>query len=260
MMSEVKWIKIATNIFDDEKIKLIEILPEADGIIVIWFKLLCLAGKQNNNGIFMMNDKIAYTDEMLSTIFRKPLPLIRSALKTFEDFKMIEIINNVITIPNWEKHQNIDGLEKIREQGKLRAAKHREKQKQLVNTESNVTVTLRNALDIDIEKDKDINNLLPHTHVREEEEFKPTLNEIIQFCKDNNFKINPNDFYNYYNSLNWKINGQPIQNWKALLRTCEFNPKNNNNTSSTSTNTKKLDDPEWLQEYVANFEDNVQNL
>ena len=85
-MSEVKWIKIATNIFDDEKIKLIEILPEADGIIVIWFKLLCLAGKQNNNGIFMLNDKIAYTDEMLSTIFRKPLPLVRLALTTFNQY------------------------------------------------------------------------------------------------------------------------------------------------------------------------------
>ena len=259
-MSEVKWIKIATNIFDDEKIKLIEILPEADGIIVIWFKLLCLAGKQNNNGIFMMNDKIAYTDEMLSTIFRKPLPLIRSALGTFENFQMIEIINNVITIPNWDKHQNIDGLEKIREQGKLRAAKHREKQKQLVNNESNVTVTLRNALDIDIEKDKDNNNLLPHTYMREEEEeFKPTLNEIIQFCKDNNFKINPNDFYNYYNSLDWKINGETIKNWKALLRTCEFNPKNNNTTSSAS-NKKVSKDPDWLVEYVKHFEDDIDCL
>ena len=49
-MADVKWIKIATDIFDDEKILLIESLPEADSIIVIWFKLLCLAGKQNNSG------------------------------------------------------------------------------------------------------------------------------------------------------------------------------------------------------------------
>ena len=48
-MSDVKWIKITTGIFDDDKILLIESLPEADSIIVIWFKLLCLAGKQNNN-------------------------------------------------------------------------------------------------------------------------------------------------------------------------------------------------------------------
>ena len=46
-MSNVKWIKMTVNIFDDEKILLIESLPDADSIIVIWFKLLCLAGKQN---------------------------------------------------------------------------------------------------------------------------------------------------------------------------------------------------------------------
>ena len=66
MSADVKWIKIVTDIFDDEKILLIESMPESDGIIVIWFKLLCLAGKQNNNGILMLNDKLPYTDEMLA--------------------------------------------------------------------------------------------------------------------------------------------------------------------------------------------------
>ena len=50
-MAEVKWIKITTDIFDDEKILLIESLPDSDSIIVIWFKLLCLAGKMNNSGV-----------------------------------------------------------------------------------------------------------------------------------------------------------------------------------------------------------------
>ena len=70
-MSDVKWIKITTDIFNDEKMLLIETLPEADSMIVIWFKLLCLAGKENNSGVFLMNDKIAYTDKMLATIFRR---------------------------------------------------------------------------------------------------------------------------------------------------------------------------------------------
>ena len=39
-MADIKWIKITTDIFDDEKILLIESLPEADSIIVIWFNLL----------------------------------------------------------------------------------------------------------------------------------------------------------------------------------------------------------------------------
>ena len=49
-MAEVKWIKITTNIFDDEKIKLIDTMPDRDALLVVWFKLLTLAGKTNDNG------------------------------------------------------------------------------------------------------------------------------------------------------------------------------------------------------------------
>ena len=127
-MAEVKWIKITTDIFDDEKILLIESLPERDSLIVIWFKLLCMAGKQNNSGVFTLNDRIAYTDEMLSTIFRRPLNTVRLALSTFQQYGMIEILDGVITIPNWEKHQNLDKLEHAREQTRQRVARHRAKQ------------------------------------------------------------------------------------------------------------------------------------
>ena len=162
-MSEIKWIKICTDIFNDEKILLIESMPEKDSLIVIWFKLLCMAGRQNNNGVFMVNDKIAYTDEMLATIFRRPLNTIRLALSTFEQYGMIEIINGAITIPNWEKHQSIDKMEKLREQNRQRVATYRAKQKLIASNDNcNVTVTQSNAidknrLDKDIDKEKDIN-------------------------------------------------------------------------------------------------------
>ncbi len=155
-MSEIKWIKITTDIFDDEKICLIDALPDRDAIIVIWFKILALAGKHNRNGLLMMSDKVHYTDEMLATIFRRPLNTVRMALGVFEQFGMVEIIDGVITLPNWEKHQNIDGMEKIKEQTRNRVARHREKQKNLAlgNVTCNVTVTDGNALEEDKDKNK----------------------------------------------------------------------------------------------------------
>lgn len=155
-MSEIKWIKITTDIFDDEKICLIDALPDRDAILVIWFKILALAGKHNRNGLLMMSDKVHYTDEMLATIFRRPLNTVRMALGVFEQFGMVEIIDGVITLPNWEKHQNIDGMEKIKEQTRNRVARHREKQKNLAlgNVTGNVTVTDGNALEEDKDKNK----------------------------------------------------------------------------------------------------------
>ena len=136
-MADVKWIKITTDIFDDEKILLVESMPEADSLIVIWFKLLCLAGKMNNSGVFMLNDKIAYTDKMLSTIFRRKETTVQLALQTFEQFGMIEIIDGVITIPNWGKHQSLDQLEKKRVSQREYMRQYREKQKLLsCNTNS----------------------------------------------------------------------------------------------------------------------------
>lgn len=131
-MAEVKWIKITTDIFDDEKILMIESMPSADSIIVIWLKLLTFAGKQNNDGVFLMSNRIAYTDEMLACIFRRDVNLVRLALKTFEQFGMIEIVEGVVTIPNWGKHQTLDAYEKKKIRDRERIAKKRAEQKALI--------------------------------------------------------------------------------------------------------------------------------
>ena len=138
-MADVKWIKIITGIFDDEKILLIESMPSADSIIVIWFKLLTLAGKQNNDGVFMMSNRIPYTDEMLASIFRRDVNTVRMALKVFEQFGMIEIINNVITIPNWNKHQTLDAYEKKKERDRLYQAERRAAQRALIAKSSDAS-------------------------------------------------------------------------------------------------------------------------
>lgn len=139
MANDVKWIKITTDIFDDEKILMIESMPSADSIIVIWLKLLTFAGKQNNNGVFLMSNRIAYTDEMLACIFRRDVNLVRLALKTFEQFGMIEIIEKVITIPNWNKHQNLDAYEKKKERDKLYMRERRAAQKALIEKSSDMS-------------------------------------------------------------------------------------------------------------------------
>lgn len=158
-MASVKWIKITTDIFDDEKIMLIESMPDAYAIITVWFKLLCLAGKQNNSGVFMLG-RIPYTDKMLATIFRMKESTVTMALQTFESFGMVEIVDGVITIPNWEKHQSLDKLEQAKEKTRQRVAKHREKQKLLADgsVTGNVTVTQSNA--DRLEEDKDIDKEL----------------------------------------------------------------------------------------------------
>lgn len=116
---------------------LIENLPSADSIIVIWFKLLCLAGKNNNSGVFILNDKIAYTDEMLATVFRRDINTVRLALKTFENYGMIEIVSGVYTIPNWGKYQNLDKIEQKSQYMRNYMQEYRKKQKDKIECKTN---------------------------------------------------------------------------------------------------------------------------
>ncbi|WP_180368420.1 phage replisome organizer N-terminal domain-containing protein, partial [Oenococcus oeni] len=50
-MAEIHWIKLKTTMFDDEKIRLIQSVPESDSILIIWIRLLVLAGKTNDDGL-----------------------------------------------------------------------------------------------------------------------------------------------------------------------------------------------------------------
>lgn len=132
-MADVKWIKLSTSMFEDEKIRLIESLPDADTLLIIWIKLLSQAGRTNANGYIFLSENIPFTEEMLSTLFNRPIATVRLALQTFKQFGMIDITDDqYICISNWEKHQNIDGLDKIREQNRLRKQKQRDKEKQFL--------------------------------------------------------------------------------------------------------------------------------
>ena len=188
MSSEVKWIKIVTDIFDDEKILLIESMPDADAIIVIWFKLLCLAGKQNNDGVLIMNNRIPYNDEMLAHIFRRPLNTVRLALKTFEQYGMIEIVNNTITIPNWSKHQQLDSLEKKRERQREWVAEKREKQRLIANSgnlSTSTSVDMSTPVDaLERDKERDIERDIHTTYV---------CSEIVPISEPPAFRIILND-------------------------------------------------------------------
>lgn len=153
-MAEVQWIKIVPELFDDDKIQLIESMPEGDTILVIWFRLLCFAGKKNNGGVFTLSDKKPYDAQMFATIFHRPVSAIELALNTFESFGMVEIIKNTYTIANWEKHQNIDKMDEIREYNRQKKRESRAKKK-LLESVNDKSMTSQPCQDIEEEKEEE---------------------------------------------------------------------------------------------------------
>lgn len=172
-MAEIKWIKISCDMFNDEAIKLIEQMPDGDAIIVVWLKLLIMAGKINDSGYLYFKKEIPYTDEMLSTVFCRPLNTIRLALKTFENFGMIQFTDEQsIYITNWEKYQNIAGMEQLKEYNRMAKRRQRQKEKELkliADSQGQCQGQVIDCHETDIDKELDIDKDI---EIKEEEKKK----------------------------------------------------------------------------------------
>ncbi|ABR34383.1 phage replisome organizer N-terminal domain-containing protein [Clostridium beijerinckii] len=160
-MADIKWIKLATNMHDDEKMKLIDAMPNRDTIHYVWIRILLLGGKLNANGKVFLSEGKPLTAKMLAVLFSRPLEDIKITLKVLSNFGMIEIASDkVIRIVNWDKHQNIEGMERVREQNRKRVENHREKKKEEKNAaKSNKEETQEDKVleeFIDLEENQDL--------------------------------------------------------------------------------------------------------
>lgn len=144
-MSDVHWIKLAVDTFTDEKIRLIEALPQGDTLLVVWLKLLTLAGKTNDDGFIYVSANLPYTPDRLSIVLNRPVKIVQTALKLFTDMGMIEQNGKGIHITNWTKHQNAEKLDRMRERTRARVAKHRSA---TCNAVCNADVTLGEPLHV----------------------------------------------------------------------------------------------------------------
>ena len=173
-MAEVKWVKLTVDMFDNRKIKYIRKLPEGNNIVLIWVMLLTMAGRCNAGGMIFLTENVPYTPKMLADELDFEENTVILALQALENLNMIVTDNGFFAIAGWDKYQNIDGMEKIKEQNRKRQAKFKKKKKLLIgNVTDNVTVTQGNATEEEKEEEKEkeeeIHSFI-HSNAREDED------------------------------------------------------------------------------------------
>ena len=149
-MGEVKWIKLAVDMFSNRKIRMIESMDNGDALLVFWIKLLTLAGQINDGGQIYFTPEMPYTQKSLALYLNTNMAIVSQGLDLFKAYGMIEIDRGYITITNWDKYQNVNGMERIREQTRKRVERYREKAKTERNVTETLHVTLGNATEEDI--------------------------------------------------------------------------------------------------------------
>lgn len=165
-MADVKWIKITTDMFDNRKIKHLRRLPDGNNIVLIWVMLLTMAGRCNSGGMIFLTENIPYTPKMLADELDFEEATVQLALKALEQLGMVSTSGNgFLMVDGWENHQNIEGMEKIRESKRLAQARWRAK-KALIGEKSTVDTTVDTTSisvdhaeeDIERELEKELDN------------------------------------------------------------------------------------------------------
>ena len=241
-MADVRWIKITTDMFDNRKIRHLRRLPDGNNIVLIWVMLLTMAGRCNASGMIFLTENIPYSPKMLADELDFEENTVILALKALEQLNMIVTNGSFFSIAGWEEYQNIEGMEKIREQNRLRKAKYDARQKALSasNVTGNVTVTQSNATDIDKEIDIEIEKDIDIEEDTEDkrppvpyETIKNIYNEIcVSFPKCNTLSSNRKK------SIKARFtSGYTVEDFKTLFTKAEasnfLKGKNNRNWSAT---------------------------
>ena len=145
--------------FDNRKIKHLRRLPDGNSIVLIWVMLLTLAGRCNSGGMIFLTENIPYTPKMLADELDFEESTVQLALAVLEQLGMIQTTGDgFLAVTGWSEHQNIEGMDKIRESKRLAQARWRAKNKELpaaVDSTVDSTRYLVDDAEEDIEEERE---------------------------------------------------------------------------------------------------------
>lgn len=146
MGSEITWIKIRVDMFDNRKFKYIRTKKNYKYIELLWIKLLLIAGQCNSQGRIYITDECNYDLGSLSKAVHIDEKNIEAALVILEEMKMVKVSPDFdISIINFIKYQNVEAMDRFKEQARTRQKAHR-KSKKTTNEYDGVVVTLSDTL------------------------------------------------------------------------------------------------------------------
>ena len=73
-------------------------------------------------------------------------------------------------------------------------------------------------------------NKIKQNKIKENYNIKPTLQEVIDYCKERNRGVDANRWFDYYTANGWRVGKVPMKDWKATVRTWERNTQHKKET------------------------------
>lgn len=229
------WLKLKNDFFKRHDIKIIEAMENGKDYVLFYMKLLLES--VDHEGELRFSETVPYNDKMLATITDTNIDIVRSAVKVFSEFGMMEQFDDgTLYMLQVEKMLGSETNDAVR------MRKAREKQKQLEETHTkseqcsksfkNRSPEIEIELEKDIELDKEKEEKKCTTPKPSKKIFEPpTEQEVINYAKEKGYILDAQYFFNYYTTANWlDVKGEPVKNWKLKMLTWNNREEKNNPT------------------------------
>lgn len=105
-MVQVQWLKVYTDIFDNEKMKKLLRNRDGDTYFRVWIQLLTLAAKSNQHGAILLGENIPMSKEDLAKVMHKTLNKLEKIIQDLHKLDMIIVEKDTICIKNWDMYQS----------------------------------------------------------------------------------------------------------------------------------------------------------
>lgn len=151
------YMRLKDNFFDTNEIVVLESMP--DGYLYSNILLKLYLRSLKDNGKLMFNDRIPYNSQMIATITRHQVGTVEKALQIFKEMGLIEVLDTgAIYMADIQKYIGQSSTEAER----IRQYRQKIKTENLITEKSSVQMYNKSTpeidIEIDIEKDIDINN------------------------------------------------------------------------------------------------------
>ena len=148
------WLKLHDDYFENANIKIIEDMDNGPAYLLFLFKLKLISVK--TEGYLRVTDTLPYNEKTLATVTNSNVDLVRTAMKIFQEFDLIEILpDDTIYVKCIELliGSESEVAERVRKHRAKQKALHGNKVKQISNTD----IELDSELDSEKEIKKEYN-------------------------------------------------------------------------------------------------------
>ena len=118
-MKKYYWLKLHKDFFKRHDVSIIEDMPNGKDYILFYLKLL--VESVSHEGNLRFSDSIPYNEQMLSSLTKTNIDIVRSAVKIFSELNMMEMLDDgTIYMTEVDKMIGAETDAHIREQTRLR--------------------------------------------------------------------------------------------------------------------------------------------